>query len=429
MSFKDVCRIAFQLLLVAALWRTSPAIAQQNPDEMETLVERASNDQADSGWIPPGAGLGPTSWDLYTGSIYANSGPLWVQAEALMWWLKGNRLPPMVTSSPVGTDPAEAGVLGEPGTGILAGDGRVDSQMRGGFRTAMGVRLGYWSDSLMDAELEVGFMWVGDGQSSGDFFGESTGDPILARPYVDAQTDTPASRLVAYPGSAEGFIDIETSSDLLSTGIVFRRGWKESEWGRLDWLAGYRYLRLQEELFARENYISTNPVDPFFDNEVDVVDVFNTWNEFHGLDLGVKYWVSRGPWSLELTGKLAIGSLTRTLEAEGSTLFVPAIGNPTLYEGGFYALPTNEGRYRSSRLSALPEIGFTLRRQISHDFIFTFGYNLLLVNNVVRSGDQLSLNINASQFNGGALVGPDAPRVRMKDSVLWAHGFNIGVEW
>ncbi len=256
MSFKDVCGIAFQLMLVAAFWRASPAIAQPNPDELETIVERASSDQADSGWLPPGAGFGPTSWDLYTGSIYANSGPLWVQAEALMWWLKGNRLPPMVTSCPDGTDPAEAGVLGEPGTGILAGDGRVDSQMRGGFRTALGVRLGYWADSLMDAELEVGLMWVGDGQSSGDFFAESTGDPILARPYVDAQTDTPASRLVAYPGIAEGFIDIETSSDLLSTGIVFRRGWRESEWGRLDWLAGYRYLRLQEEVFARELHFS-----------------------------------------------------------------------------------------------------------------------------------------------------------------------------
>ena len=107
----------------------------------------------------------------------------------------------------------------------------------------------------------------------------------------------------------------------------------------------------------------------------------------------------------------------------------PAVGAAEFYDSGFYALPTNEGRYRSSRLSALPEIGFTLRRQLTHDFIFTFGYSLLVVNNVVRSGDQVSLNINPSQFNGGTLVGPAAPRVRMKDSVLWAHGFNIGLEW
>lgn len=54
MSFKDVCGIAFQLMLVAAFWRASPAIAQPNPDELETIVERASSDQADSGWLPPG---------------------------------------------------------------------------------------------------------------------------------------------------------------------------------------------------------------------------------------------------------------------------------------------------------------------------------------------------------------------------------------
>jgi hypothetical protein len=431
MSSQAVGRVLVALVLASAWWPTSVVVAQEDPDQLRAVVEPQPEERGDDeGWLPPGFGLGPTSWDLYTGSIYANSGPLWVQAEALMWWLKGNPLPPLVTTSPNSTDAADAGVLGLPDTGILAGNGRVDSQMRGGFRTAVGIRLGYWVDWLMDAELEAGLMWVGDGQSSGDFFAESLGDPILARPYVDAQTGLPASRLVAYPGIAEGFIDIETSSDLLSTGIVFRRGWRESEWGRLDWLAGYRYLRLQEELFARENFISLDPAGAFpVDTEVDVIDIFNTRNEFHGVDLGLKYWVSRGPWSLELTGKVAVGALSRILEIDGSTVTLSALGDVTFFDSGFYVLPTNEGRYRSSQLSALPEIGFTLRRQITHDFIFTFGYSLLVVNNVVRSGDQVDLNINPSQFNGGTLVGPAEPSVRLKESVLWAHGFNIGVEW
>jgi hypothetical protein len=132
---------------------------------------------------------------------------------------------------------------------------------------------------------------------------------------------------------------------------------------------------------------------------------------------------------LELTGKVAVGALSRILEIDGSTVTLSALGDVTFFDSGFYVLPTNEGRYRSSQLSALPEIGFTLRRQITHDFIFTFGYSLLVVNNVVRSGDQVDLNINPSQFNGGTLVGPAEPSVRLKESVLWAHGFNIGVEW
>ncbi len=420
MSFKMACRIAAQLTLFAALWPTGYLTAQESPVPLETVVEEAEANQADASWLEPGAGMGPSSWDLYTGSVYANTGPVWVQAEGLMWWLKGNQLPAMVTSSPDGTDRNSAGVLGEPGTGVLFGDGRVDGQMRGGFRTALGVRLGHWVDSLMDAELEANLMWVGDGQDSGDFFAASVGDRILARPFFNAQTDAQASHLVAYPAVAEGLIDIETSSDLLSTGLVFRRGWMDDQRGRLDWLAGYRYLRLKEELFARENYLVTEPAGMFAPGtNVDVADLFNTWNEFHGVDLGVKYWIDRGPWTLEFTGKLAVGALIRTMEIDGGTLTVDSVGDVTFYDSGFYALPTNEGRYRSSRFSALPELGFTVRRQITHDFIFTFGYSLLVINNVVRTGDQLSPTINPSQFAGGVFAGPAEPRARMRDSTLW----------
>ena len=430
MSFEVACWIAVQLSLVTALWPTSHSVAQENSGQLAPIADEAAAGQADTRWLEPGAGLGPSSWDLYAGSVYANTGPVWVQAEGLMWWLKGNPLPAMVTTSPSVTERNSAGVLGQAGTEILFGNGRVDGQMRGGFRTALGVRLGHWVDSLMDAELEAGFMWVGDGQDSGDFFAASAGDRILARPYYNAQTDAQASHLVAFPTVAAGLIEIETSSDLLSTGLVFRRAWMDNPWGRLDWLAGYRYLRLKEELFARENYIAADPTGAFAPGtDVEVMDLFNTWNEFHGVDLGVKYWVDRGPWTLEFTGKLAVGALIRTMEIDGGTLAVDTLGAATFYDRGFYALPTNEGRYRSSRLSALPELGFTVRRQITHDFIFTFGYSLLVINNVIRTGDQLSPTINPSQFAGGAMVGPAEPRARMRDSTLWAHGFNIGLEW
>jgi hypothetical protein len=45
---------------------------------------------------------------------------VWFRAEALLWWSKGSVMPPLVTTSPIGTLPQDAGVLGK-NTAILLG--------------------------------------------------------------------------------------------------------------------------------------------------------------------------------------------------------------------------------------------------------------------------------------------------------------------
>src|SRR5262245_8106792 len=57
-------------------------------------------------------------------------GCVWASAEYLLWWTKGDRLPPLLTTSPVGTPLANAGVLGRPGTSVLFGDERVNDDAR-----------------------------------------------------------------------------------------------------------------------------------------------------------------------------------------------------------------------------------------------------------------------------------------------------------
>ena len=48
----------------------------------------------------------------------------WVGVDYLGFWVKGNHIPPLVTTSPLGTPQNQAGVLGQPGTSILFGDQR-----------------------------------------------------------------------------------------------------------------------------------------------------------------------------------------------------------------------------------------------------------------------------------------------------------------
>jgi len=64
-----------------------------------------------------------------------SSGKFWIEASALYWTAKGDRLPAMVTQG--GT-----GALGAPGTSVLFGNTDVADGWRPGAR----VRLGYWFD-------------------------------------------------------------------------------------------------------------------------------------------------------------------------------------------------------------------------------------------------------------------------------------------
>ncbi len=382
-------------------------------------------------WATPSEPNGMMSdWDLFAGRLYATTSPLWFEAEYLLWWVKGNPLPPLVTTSPQNTLPEQAGVLGEPGTRVLFGGQGVDDHVRSGLRTTLGVRLGHWFDAWMDTELVGDFLWLGDGQHSGDSFNSSSGSPILARPFFDVVTGQQNSQLVAFPGIVAGQIRTETSSDLINTGLLMRRMWRRGPKGRIDWLVGYRYMRLQEELLIGEQLEARDPAGNVpIGTLIDVGDRFATWNEFHGVDLGLQYWTRRGPWTAELTTKLAIGGVSRFVDVEGYTVVDPPGDFPTVYSGGLLALPSNMGRHHSTQFSMLPELRIKLRRRLTHSCILTLGYNLTLLGHVLRTGDQLDLAVNTTQLSGGALIGSARPRVPFRDQTLWVQGFNIGLQW
>src|SRR5260370_41905692 len=60
----------------------------------------------------------------------ADAGQFWVEMEYLAWSVKGDRLPPLVTTSPAGTPQAQAGILGPPSTTVLFGDSSVNGGLR-----------------------------------------------------------------------------------------------------------------------------------------------------------------------------------------------------------------------------------------------------------------------------------------------------------
>lgn len=433
MAFQLARDIAVAALLAGLL---SPVAAQAQP-VAATVADPVMPLTAPPTTLAPSteAVLAPpartvSDWDLFAGSVYANTSPVWVQAQYLLWWLRGNEVPPLVTSSPPGTPRGEAGVLGEPGTRVLFGSERIDDRGRSGFRTALGVRLGHWFDALMDCELQADYLWIGDGQTSGDFSADSQHTAILARPFFNAELGHPDALLVSHPDVTAGALVFETASDFQAAGAAVRRSWLRGAYGRIEWLAGYRYLRLREALAGRSASMITELNGPVLPGTLqEISDRFETWNEFHGGDLGLEWWTETHGWTVELVTKVALGELSRIVSVTGETVTQAPDGTVTWQPGGLLALPTNQGRHRATCFTAVPELSLQARRQLTRHLVFTVGYSLLVVDRVVRTGDQLDLTINPSQRDGGPLVGVPRPAAPLRDSTLWLHGLTLGLEW
>jgi hypothetical protein len=141
----------------------------------------------------------------------------WLQTEYLLHWTSGNPLPPLITSSPAGTPRSSAGVL--PGAQVLFGGNDVDGGARHGARLA----LGYWLHDDKRYAVEAGIDWLGDRGTH--FAADSSGTPILARPFIDATTGAQNAQLTAFPGSFTGQISALTFTQQFSANLGLRKNW------------------------------------------------------------------------------------------------------------------------------------------------------------------------------------------------------------
>jgi hypothetical protein len=132
-----------------------------------------------------------------------------------------------------------------------------------------------------------------------------------------------------------------------------------------------------------------------------------------------------------LSGKLALGDLHESVNIQGSsTLVQPGLPNITV-PGGQFAAPSNIGRATRDRFAAMPELEISIAYQISPNFQFFIGYNLLYLNKVARPGNQVDLIVDTrgnqidAGFTGEATL---FPRPFFTDSNFWAQGLDFGLQ-
>ena len=357
----------------------------------------------------------------------------WAHVEYLLWWQKGMDLPALVTTSPTGTARASAGVLSAASVLYGADNNALDSSRSGGR-----IRFGTWFDRFPGLGIEGEYF--GLAKQTESFFHQSTGTPILARPFFNITTGLQDADLIAFPSVVNGSIAIDVTSELNGAAARFRRSLCGSTGcayssvccstvptsSRLDATMGYRYYELKESLNIRERTQSTLTNDP---GSFDIQDRFDTRNQFNGAELGVLWQGRRGLWSLDSLMRVGIGNNHQTVTIAGTTASVEN-GTTTNYTSGILAQRTNSGTYDHNNFTMIPELGVTLGYQLSRRVRLTTGYNLIYWGNVVRPGDQVDLDVNPNLFppESNPLTGALRPEFQFVSSDYWVQGLSFGAD-
>lgn len=118
--------------------------------------------------------------------------------------------------------------------------------------------------------------WFDLGEIGADFNARSTGNPILASPFVNVVTVAQDTFLVAYPGVREGKISA-TTSRWMGGGINIYKDWDPGcnlDGAQLSVGWGPRFLRLQEDLSIGDSFTSVDPAGPVPAGELRFLELF-----------------------------------------------------------------------------------------------------------------------------------------------------------
>lgn len=381
--------------------------------------------------MPPG---GPT-----------NSAPcFWMNTDYLFWWMKKAPLPtPLVVTGP-STDPFP-GALDQPNTKVLYGGHGIGFNPFSGVRTSLGLWFG--NDNRFGFEM-TGFILE---QKANQFraSGGATGNPFIARPFINAQTGFENVYFVS-----QNFADLDRSA-FMTGGIDVSsktRTWSWEANGLYNFnrdeststsvITGFRSVGLREKLHISESLQNLNPGGGVFylGSPVDpstrelTFDKFDAQNTFYGGTLGLRSHIEYGRLSVDLTGKASIGVIQQLVDVEGFTAIDAPNGKiAAITPGGVYAVASNIGRHYQERFGVVPEGNINLSYEMTKNVFFRAGYSFLYINSVLRPGNQIDRNVNPalvpSDATFGTGGGPNSPVFPFHTSSVWLQGANLGFEF
>jgi hypothetical protein len=334
---------------------------------------------------------------------YGPPGDFWLRGEYLLWDLKGDRLPALVTTGPA----ASGGIPGQQGVETLFGGSRLDLDAFSGGRFTVGM----WWESSYTCGFEGDYFFLG--QRSGKFTAVSSGNPLLARPFLNVLTGKPDAVLIASPGVASGAIFVSAPTELQGAEATFVYNVGRGPHFSADLLASFCYLELGGDL----NLVTSSAADG---TQTTTLDQFTVHNHFYGGQLGGRLEYRWKSLRVMLTEKIALGARTADIDIEGSTSQITG-GTVTKTASGLLAQPSNSGQHSDDTFAVVTETGIQAGWQMTDNVQLFAGYSFLYVSSVVRPGEIVDLGVNLNP--GGA-----RPAFVHRETNFWAHGLNAGLE-
>jgi hypothetical protein len=308
-----------------------------------------------------------------------------------------------------------------------------------------------WLDDCHKWDLEFDYLSLGERSNGFNQF--STGDPILARPFFNVQTNAQSSELVAYPGVLEGSVAVEAKDYFQSAGVMLSRNLcscnscgscdscEEACGGacnpcgppllyccRTDLLMGFRYYNLSDFVGVTEDLRITQE-GPSQGTTIGVQDNFRARNDFYGSEIGLRTQIYRGRWSMEVLAKVAMGNNHQTITIDGTTTVTPLGGATQTYDAGVLAGTTNSGVYQRDQFTVIPQLGMELGYQVNCHLRAYIGYDILYWGAVARAADQIDLNVDPRNFPPITQTGLPYPQFPGKTDSFWAQGIHVGTEF
>jgi Putative beta barrel porin-7 (BBP7) len=376
----------------------------------------------------------------------------WFEAGYRLWWIKDARIQtPLVTTGPA----ASAGIPGTPGTSILFGNEDVN------YGSFNGLTLdgGLWLDCRHTFGIEMNGFYFGREDTGGTFSSDANGNPFIARPFTSGLTMNPASLIVSSPGVLAGSVNVATSSRLAGAGMNFVKNISNCESYTVDYLAGFRYIDVEEMLNVAQQSIPLNGGTLAFGGNnnslppgvgLSLLDNFSTRNQFYGGVLGSRAEWRMGPAFIDLSSTVALGPNHEVLEIAGRTtplmpgagplpggLLAVGGGNETII--GANGAPTafihdgNIGRYSTSRFAYAPEVSAQIGAYVTGNIKLAVGYNFLYISDTLRPGTQIDQQINTRFVPAspafGSTSGQAVPMVTARREDYHAQGVQFTAEF
>jgi hypothetical protein len=406
--------------------------SQQQPAVGGPLVPNNPGEWPGDHWDGPPA-PGPAPYQFY------------VRGEFLLWAIKQDHAPPLVTTGDFNAASFAPGNVSLPGTltrgdtVTLFGGNITNNPFYGGRFTA-----GWFIDDCGDKALELGGFFLS--QRGKDFKVTSAQVPFLARPFFAANQTTGGDfprefiEVVAAPGVQAGSVHITSPSHLygLNADLVCKACCGCDY--RINVFTGPRYLNLRESLSITEDNTLIRAAANFPAGTRFVVnDTFATRNQFYGWDVGVNGRWYYGRFDLDGYARIAAGWTRQTVEINGSQVVTPPGGPVQRFQGGLLAEPSNIGSQSRDRFSVAPEMGLALGYNVTDHLRLSVGYSFLYWSSVVRPGEQIDRRLDITQipnftpppatFGATLPTNPTVPQRLLRDTDFWAQGLTAGIEF